>query len=54
MGRKKSQSNTFRIELSSQYQEKSKEELLDELIYSKIEIERLKNELPTGAELRGI
>ena len=45
MGRKKSQSNTFRIELSSQYQEKSKEELLDELIDSKIEIERLKNKL---------
>lgn len=45
MGRKKSKSNTLRIELSSQYQEKSKEELLDELIDSKIEIERLKNKL---------
>ena len=45
MGRKKSQSNTLRIELSSQYQERSKEELLDELVDSKIEIEKLKKKL---------
>jgi len=45
MGREKSQSNTLRIELSSQYQEKSKEELLEKLIDSKIEIEKLKKKL---------
>ena len=45
MGRKKSQSDTLRIELSSQYQEKSKEELLNDLIDSKIEIEKLRKKL---------
>jgi len=45
MGRKKSQSNTLRIEMCSQYKDKSKEEVLDELIDSKIEIEKLKKKL---------
>lgn len=45
MGRKKSKSDTFRIEIKSQYKEKSKKELLDELVDSKIEIEKLKRKL---------
>ena len=45
MGREKSKSDTFRIELNSQHQEKSKEELLDEVVDLIIENEKLKKKL---------
>lgn len=45
MGREKSQSNTLRIELSSQYNDKSREEILDKLIDKIIEIDKLKKKL---------
>lgn len=45
MGRKKNKSSAYRIELSSEYQDKSKDEVLDELIDSKIEIEKLRKKL---------
>jgi len=45
MGRKKSQSDTFRIELSKKYDKKSREEILDELIDKIIDIEKLKKKL---------
>src|SRR3989344_3343704 len=45
MGRKESKSDTFRIELSSLHQEKSKEELLDEVVDLIIENEKLKKKL---------
>lgn len=45
MGREKDKSYAYRIELCSQYKDKSKEDLLDELIDSKIEIEKLKRKL---------
>lgn len=45
MGREKSQSNTLRIELSSGYGDKSREEILDELIDKLIEIDKLKKKL---------
>ena len=46
MGREKSKSDTFRIELNSQHQEKSKEELLDEVVDLIIENEKLRKKLP--------
>lgn len=45
MGREKSKSNTLRIELSSGYGDKSREEILDELIDKIIEIDKLKKKL---------
>jgi transposase len=45
MGREKSQSDTLRIELSSGYTDKSREEILDELIDKIIEIDKLKKKL---------
>ena len=45
MGRQKSQSNTLRIELNSGYIDKSREEILDELIDRIIEIDKLKRKL---------
>src|SRR3990167_1478430 len=45
MGRENSKSDTFRIELSSQHQDKSKEELLDEVVDLIIENEKLKKKL---------
>src|SRR3989338_7206287 len=45
MGRENSKSDTFRIELNSQHQEKSKEELLDEVVDLIIENEKLKKKL---------
>ena len=45
MGREKSQSDTLRIELSSSYEDKSRDEILDELIDKLIEIEKLKKKL---------
>lgn len=45
MGREKNQSNTLRIELSSGYTDKSREEILDELIDKIIEIDKLKKKL---------
>ncbi len=45
MGREKSKGCAYRIELSAQYGDKSREEILDELIDSKIEIEKLKKKL---------
>ena len=45
MGRKESQSNTLRVELSSGYGDKSREEILDELIDKIIENEKLKKKL---------
>ncbi|MFH0875969.1 MAG: IS66 family transposase [archaeon] len=45
MGRKKSKSNTLRIELSTGYGDKSREEILDELIDKIIEIDKLKKKL---------
>ena len=45
MGREKSKSDTFRIELNSQHQEKSKEELLDEVVDLIIENEKLRKKL---------
>ena len=41
MGRENSKSDTLRIELSPQYQEKSKEELLEDVIDLIIENEKL-------------
>ncbi len=45
MGREKNKSNTLRIELSSGYTDKSREEILDELIDRIIEIDKLKKKL---------
>jgi len=45
MGREKSKSDTLRVELSSQHQDKSKEELLDEVVDLIIENEKLKKKL---------
>ena len=45
MGKEKSKSDTFRIELNSQHQEKSKEELLDEVVDLIIENEKLRKKL---------
>lgn len=45
MGRKESKSSAYRIKLSFQYDDKSREEILDELIDSKIELEKLKKKL---------
>ena len=45
MGRENSKSDTLRIELSPQYQEKSKEELLEDVIDLIIENEKLKKKL---------
>lgn len=45
MDREKSKSSTYRIGLLSKYEDKSREDLLDELIDSKIEIEKLKRKL---------
>ena len=45
MGREKSKSCTYRIKAMSKYDEKSREEILDELIDSKIELEKLKKKL---------
>ncbi len=45
MGRENSKSDTFRIELSSNYGDKSRDEILNELIDKIIENERLKKKL---------
>lgn len=45
MGREKSKGNTYRIGLSSGYGDKSREEILDELIDKIIEIDKLKKKL---------
>jgi len=45
MGRQKSKSGTYRINLSSNYDDKSREEILDKLIDKLIEIEKLKKKL---------
>ena len=45
MGRKESKSYTLRIELSSQHKDKSREEILDELVDKIIEIEKLKKKI---------
>lgn len=45
MGRKKSKGSAYRIELSSGYEDKSREEILDELIDKIIEIEKLNRKL---------
>jgi hypothetical protein len=45
MGRKKSKSNTLRIELCSNYEDKSRDEILNELVDKVIEIEKLKKRL---------
>ena len=42
MGRKKGQSYTLRVEISSQHKDKSREEILDELVDKIIEIEKRK------------
>lgn len=45
MGRQKSKSSFNRIEVKTEYQDKSRDEILDELIDSKIELEKLKKKL---------
>ena len=45
MGREKSKSDTLRIELSSNYEDKSRDEILNELVDKIIEIEKLKKKL---------
>jgi|TARA_B100002003_G_scaffold96829_1_gene90245 transposase len=45
MGRKESKSSAYRIKVSSEYGDKSREDILDELIDSKIELEKLKRKL---------
>ena len=45
MGRKKSKSCAYRIKILSDYDKKSREEILDELVDSKIELEKLKKKL---------
>jgi len=45
MGRKKSKSSAYRIELSTWHEDKSREEILDELIDKIIEIDKLKKKL---------
>ena len=45
MGRKENKSNSLRIEVSSQHKDKSREEILDELVDKIIEIEKLKKKL---------
>lgn len=45
MGRKESKSDTLRIKLSSGYEDKSREEILDELIDNLIEMDKLKKKL---------
>ena len=45
MGRKKSKSSAYRIELSTGYEDKSREEILDELIDKIIETDKLKKKL---------
>lgn len=45
MGRKKSKSSTYRIKLSTNYEEKSREKILDELIDKIIKLEKVKKKL---------
>ena len=45
MGRQKSKSSAYRIEAKSEYENKSREDILDELIDSKIELDKLKRKL---------